>query len=159
VLASLAASALSNGPELVRTTLLLALIVLVIGALYVRRVRQRAYRRSHERDGTAQFLASFPGRAYPEALLRQTYAYLLERREAAGDYEGEHFTVAPGHDLRTVYHLDGLDIEDAVLVIADRASARLPKAHDLDEMKGRVSTVQDLVEFLVPYFQDDPAAT
>lgn len=148
-----------NGPELVRTTLLLALIVLVIGALYVRRVRQRAYRRSHERDGAAQFLASFPGRSYPEALLRQTYAYLLERREAAGDFEGEHFTVAPGHDLRTVYHLDGLDIEDAVLVIADRATARLPKAHDLDDLKGRVATVEDLVEFLAPYFQDDSAAS
>ncbi len=145
--------------DLVRTTLLVALIVVVIGVLYVRRVQQRAYRRSHERDGTAQFLASFPGHDYPEALLRQTYSYLLERREAAGDYEGEHFTVAPGHDLRTVYHLDGLDIEDAVLVIADRASARLPKAHDLDDLKGRVSTVQDLVEFLVPYFQDDSAAT
>ena len=140
-----------------RTTLLLALLVLVGGALYAWRVRQRTSRLSHERDGTAQFLASFPGRTYPEELLRQTYGYLLERREAAGDYEGEHFTVAPGHDLRTVYHLDGLDIEDAVLVIADRARARLPRAHDLDDLKGRVATVQDLVDFLVPYFQGDPA--
>jgi hypothetical protein len=138
-------------------TLLVTVILLVIGALYVRRMRQRAYRRSHQRDGRAQFLASFPGRAYPEALLRQTYAYLVERREAAGDDDGQHFTVAPGHDLRTVYHLDGLDIEDAVLVIADRASVRLPRAHDLDDLKGRVATVQDLVEFLVPYFQDDSA--
>lgn len=140
-----------------RTTLLLSLIVLIVGALYVRRVRQRADRRSHERDGTARFLASFPGRAYPETLLRQTYTYLLERREAAGDFEGEHFTVAPGHDLRIVYHLDGLDIEDAVLVIADRARARLPRARDLDDLKGRVATVQDLVAFLAPYFEEDPA--
>lgn len=142
-----------------RTTLLLALLVLVIGLLYVRRARQRTSRQTHERDGTAQFLASFPAAAYPEALLRQTYAYLLERREAAGDHEGAHFIVAPGHDLRSVYHMDGLDIEDAVLVIADRASARLPKAHDLDTLKGHVTTVHDLVEFLVPYFQDDPAET
>jgi len=140
----------------VRTTLLLALLVLVVGALYVRRVRQHAYRRSHERDGLAQFRASFPGRDYPEALLRQTYTYLLERREAAGDFEGAHFTVSPGHDLRTVFHLDGLDIEDAVLVIADRASVRLPRAHDLDDLKGRVATVQDLVEFLAPYFEEVP---
>jgi hypothetical protein len=147
----------SRGRDLVRTTLLLALIVLVVGALYLQRVRRRSLRKSSERDGTAQFLASFPGRDYPEALLRQTYAYLLERREAAGDFEGAHFTVSPGHDLRTVYHLDGLDIEDAVLVIADRASARLPRAHDLDDLKGRVTTVRDLVEFLVPYFRDDPA--
>jgi hypothetical protein len=56
-----------------------------------------------------------------------------------------------------VYHLDGLDIEDAALVIADRAQARLPKAHDLDAMKGRVSTVRDLVLFLRPYFENESA--
>lgn len=138
-----------------RTTILLAVVVLVVGVLYLQRVRSRASRRTHERDGAARFLVSFPGRTYPEALLQQTYRYLLERREAAGDFEGQHFVVAPGHDLRTVYHLDGLDIEDAALVIADRAGARLPKAHDLDDLKGRVRTVQDLVEFLAPYFADE----
>jgi hypothetical protein len=144
-----------NGPQQVRTILLILLLVLIAGALYVWRVRQRTDRRSHERDGVARFLASFPGQAFPEALLRQTYAYLLERREAAGDYEGEHFTVAPGHDLRAVYHLNGLDIEDAAVVIADRASARLPRAHELDDLKGRVATVRDLVEFLAPYFVEE----
>jgi hypothetical protein len=104
-------------------------------------------------DGLSQFKASFPGRSVPEALLEQTYAHLVERREAVGEDDKAHFIVSPGHDLRAVYHLDGLDIEDAVLVIADRASARLPRAHDLDDLKGRVATVQDLVEFLVPYFE------
>jgi len=142
----------------VRTTILLAVLVLAAGGVLLWRARARADRRSHVRDGIAQFLASFPGSGHPEALLRQTYRYLLERREAAGDFEGEHFVVAPGHDLRTVYHMDGLDIEDAVLVIADRAGARLPKAHDLDDLKGRVATVSDLVVFLGPYFTETDAA-
>jgi hypothetical protein len=143
----------------VRTTILLAVIVLVAGGIVLWRARAKADRRSHVRDGVAQFLASFPGATYPETLLRQTYRYLVERREAAGDHEDEHFVVAPGHDLRTVYHMDGLDIEDAVLVIADRAGARLPKAHDLDDLKGRVSTVSSLVAFLAPYFAELPETT
>lgn len=142
-----------------RTTILVAVAVLAAVGFALWRARARADRQSHVRDGVAQFLASFPGIDYPEALLRQTYRYLLERREAAGDFAGAHFVVAPGHDLRTVYHMDGLDIEDAVLVIADRAGARLPKAHDLDGLKGTVSTVAGLVAFLAPYFADaDPSA-
>jgi hypothetical protein len=141
----------------VRTTIILALIVLAGGLFYVLRLRSKAYRRVHVKDGLTQFKASFPGRRIPDALLEQTYAHLIERREAVGDDADEHFIVAPGHDLRTVYHLDGLDIEDAVLVIADRASARLPRAHDLDDLKGKVRTVQDLVQFLEPYFQLESA--
>jgi hypothetical protein len=141
----------------VRATIALAGIVLVVGLLVLFRSRRRADRRSQVRDGVAHFVASLSGEGVPEVLLRTTYAYLLERREAAGDFEGAHFVVAPGHDLRTVYHLDGLDIEDAALVIADRAQARLPKAHDLDAMKGRVSTVRDLVLFLRPYFENESA--
>jgi len=139
----------------VNTTILLALTVLAVGSIYLARVRMRSNRQLHERDGLSQFKASFPGRSIPEGLLEQTYAHLVERREAVGDDKDEHFIVAPGHDLRTVYHLDGLDIEDAVLLIADRAGARLPKAHDLDDLKGKVQTVQDLVQFLEPYFQSE----
>jgi len=137
----------------VNTTILLALAVLAAGSIYLARVRMRSNRQLHVRDGLTQFKASFPGRRIPEELLEQTYAHLIERREAVGDDEDEHFIVAPGHDLRTVYHLDGLDIEDAVLLISDRAGARLPRAHDLDDLKGRVQTVQDMVQFLEPYFQ------
>lgn len=135
------------------TTILLALTVLAAGSIYLARVRMRSNRQLHERDGLTQFKASFPGRSIPDELLEQTYAHLVERREAVGDDRDEHFIVAPGHNLRTVYHLDGLDIEDAVLLISDRAGARLPRASDLDGLKGRVQTVQDLVQFLEPYFE------
>ncbi len=140
-----------------RTTILFGLIVMAIGSISLARARMRSDRQSHERDGLARFRASFSGQNFPEELLNGTYTYLVERREAAGESADEHYEVAPGHDLRTVYHLDALDIEDAVLVIADRASARLPKAHELDELKGQVSTVSDLVLFLEPYFEGEPA--
>lgn len=138
-----------------RTTILMGLSALAGGSIYLAWLRVRSDRRSFERDGLTQFKASFPGRNLPDALLEHTYAHLVERREAVGEHDEEHFLVAPGHNLRTVYHLDGLDIEDAVLVIADRATVRLPKAHDLDDLKGRVQTVQDMVEFLEPYFEPD----
>jgi hypothetical protein len=140
----------------VGTTMWWVVLVTGVAVAYLWRARTNAARRSQRRDGLAQFLASFPRADYPEALLRHTYAYLLERREAAGDYEAEHFRVAPGHDLRSVYRMDGLDIEDAVLVIADRAGVRLPRAHDLDDLKGKVATVADVVAFLAPYFADAP---
>ena len=141
-----------------RTTILLGLSVLAVGSIYLARLRMRSDRKSFVQDGLSQFKAAFPGEDVPAALLEQTYAHLIERREAVGDDDAGHFIVIPGHDLRTVYHLDGLDIEDAVLLIADRASARLPRAHDLDGLKGRVSTVRDLVEFLVPYFTGEGEA-
>ena len=118
-----------------RTTLLLGLTVLAAGSVYLAWLRVRSDRRSFERDGLSQFKASFPGADLPDALLEHTYAHLVARREAIGHEDAEHFIVAPGHDLRLVYHLDGLDIEDAVLLIADRATVRLPRAQDLDAMK------------------------
>ncbi len=145
-----------GGRALVRTTILLGLTAVASGSIYLAYLRMRSDRRHFERDGLTQFKASFPGRDLPDALLEQTYAHLVERREAVGDNNEAHFMVAPGHNLRTVYHMDGLDVEDAVLLIADRATVRLPKAHDLDDLKGKVQTVQDMVEFLVPYFEPDP---
>ncbi len=136
-----------------RATLIAALLLAATGAISLARVRMRAHRSSFVRDGLAQFAAAFAGRDLPPALLEQTYAHLIERREAVGENDAAHFLVAPGHDLRAVYHLDSIDIEDAVLVIADRARARIPKAHDLDELKGRVFTVADMVDFLEPYFE------
>jgi hypothetical protein len=140
----------------VNATILLGLIVLLAGSYYAVRSRRISGERSHERDALAQFLASFSGRRLPESLLRHSFTYLLERSRAAGDLNEQRFVVAPGHDLRTVYHLDDLDIEDAALVIADRARVRLPRAHELDELRHRVRTVQDLVEFLEPYFLPQP---
>ncbi len=136
-----------------RATLIAALLLSATGAISLVRVRMKAHRSSYVRDGLAQFAAAFASRDLPPALLEQTYAHLIERREAVGENDAAHFLVAPGHDLRAVYHLDDIDIEDAVLVIADRARARIPKAHDLDELKGHVKTVADLVAYLEPYFE------
>jgi hypothetical protein len=46
-----------------------------------------------------------------------------------------------------------LDLEDAVLVIADRAGARLPRASELDELKARVRSVDDMLRYLEPFFR------
>ncbi len=137
------------------STILLGLVILLGGSYYLVRSRRISGERSQRRDALAQFLASFPGRRLPDSLLRQSFAYLLERSRAAGDLDEQHFIVAPGHDLRAVYHMDELDIEDAALVIADRAGVRLPRAQELDELRARVRTVEDLVGFLEPYFQPE----
>jgi hypothetical protein len=100
------------------------------------------------RDGLSRFRDNFQGR-YPETLLAQTYRYLAERHGTVGP----HYIVKPEDELDRVYDLADLDLEDAVLVIADRAGARLPKSTDLDELKTRgVRTVDDLLRFLEPYF-------
>ncbi len=104
------------------------------------------------RDGLSRFRDSFHGR-YSELLLSQTYRYLAERHGAVGP----HYIVQPDDELDRVYGLVDLDLEDAVLVIADRAGARLPKPADLDELKTRgVRTVDDLLQFLEPYFVSEP---
>jgi hypothetical protein len=54
-----------------------------------------------------------------------------------------------------VYGLVDLDLEDAVLVIADRAGARLPRAKELDALKTGVRSVEDLLRFLEPYVRPD----
>lgn len=136
-----------------RTTILILLTVLAVATIFIARARMRAERRSHERDGLAQFIAAFREMSLPPVLLEQTYRYLVERREAVGEHENEHFIVAPGHDLGVVYHFHGLDVEDAVLVIADRGGAQLPRATDLDGIQEQVRTVRDLIEFLAPYYE------
>ena len=130
---------------LVGTTMMLALAVVLF-------VRARIMnQKSIERDGLSRFRDSFRGR-FPELLLAQTYAYLAERHGAVGP----HYRVLPADDLERVYGLVDLDLEDAVLVIADRAGARLPKSTELDELKTRgVRTVEDMVRFLEPYFRPE----
>jgi len=122
--------------------LVLALIALV-----------RAWRlnlRSIERDGLSRFRDSTRGR-YPELLLAQTYQYLAERHGAVEP----HYSVMPNDSLDRVFGLGGLDLEDAVLVIADRAGARLPRSSELDEIKVQVHTVDDLLRFLEPFFRPE----
>ena len=42
-----------------------------------------------------------------------------------------------------------------MLVIADRAGARLPRANELDELKNGVRSVDDLLRYLEPYFRPE----
>lgn len=105
---------------------------------------------AHERDGLSAFRTANAGRGFPDALLEGAYHYLAERAPAPGP----HYAVSVTDNLEQVYGLTDLDLEDAVLVIADKAGARLPTAHDLDDLKTQVKTVDDMVRFLKPYFQD-----
>ena len=124
-----------------------AVLLLALAALF------RAWRlnvRSIERDGLSRFRDSTRSR-YPELLLAQTYQYLAERHGAVEP----HYRVTPTDNLDQVFGLGGLDLEDAVLVIADRAGARLPRSTELDQLKGKVQSVDDLLRFLEPFFRPE----
>jgi hypothetical protein len=134
----------------VRLTAILVVAILLLSVLALVRAR-RMDRASHERDGLSRFRDSFRGR-YPELLLSQVYGYLAEQHGAVGPQ----YIVNPGADLERDFGLSDLDLEDAVLVIADRAGARLPRANELDELKSRgVRTVDDLLRFLEPFFRPE----
>lgn len=130
---------------LVGTTMMLALAVILF-------VRARIMtQQSIERDGLSRFRNSYHGR-YPELLLAHTYGYLAERHGVVGP----HPRVLASDNLARVYGLVDLDLEDAVLVIADRAGARLPKSVELDALKTTgVATVDDLVKYLEPFFRPE----
>lgn len=130
---------------LVGTTMALALAIILF-------VRARIMnQQSIERDGLSRFRDVFRGR-YPELLLAQTYRYLAERHGVTGP----HYKVMPADDLERVYGLVDLELEDAVLVIADRAGARLPKSMELDELKTKgVRSVEDMLRFLEPFFRPE----
>jgi len=133
----------------VRLTVIVAIVVLVIGLIALIRA-QRINQASIERDGLSRFRDAFRGR-YPELLLAQVYTYLAERHGAVGP----HYLVNPNDDLESEYALIDLDLEDAVLVIADRAGARLPRANELDELKVKVRSVDDLLRYLEPFFRPE----
>ncbi len=130
-------------------TVILALTVLAAG-LYALVRAQRISKQSIERDGLSRLRDAARGR-YPEILLSAVYGYLAERH-GMGEV---HYRVGLGDSLEQVHGLADLDLEDAVLVIADRAGARLPRASDLDEVKERVSTVEDMLRYLEPYFRPE----
>lgn len=110
----------------------------------------RMNRKSIERDGLSRFRDAVRGR-YPEILLANVYAYLAAQHGAQQPL----YVVNPTDDLARVHGLADLDLEDAVLVIADRAGARLPRAQELDGLKTSVTTVDDLLRFLEPYFRPE----
>ncbi len=132
-----------------RLTVIVAIVVLVLGLAALIRA-QRINRASIERDGLSRFRDAFRGR-YPELLLSQVYSYLAERHGAVGP----HYIVNPNDELEREYGLVDLDLEDAVLVIADRAGARLPRANELDELKVKVRSVDDLLRYLEPFFRPE----
>lgn len=132
-------------------TILVVLLALGIGAAILFRAR-KASRVTHERDGLTAFRDANASSGFPDALIAGTYHYLAERDGAAGP----HYAVSPADDLQRTYGLVSLDLEDAVLVIADKAGARLPTAHDLDALKVKVRTVDDMLRFLNPYFKGEP---
>lgn len=132
--------------------LIVGLLLLGIGAGVLLRAR-KASRVTHTRDGLTAFREANAGRGYSDALIKGTFLYLAERDAMTGT----HYAVLPGEDLQQTYGLANLDLEDAVLVIADKAGARLPTAHDLDALKTQVRTVDDMLRFLNPYFQSEPA--
>lgn len=132
-----------------RLTVIVASVVLIIGLVALLRA-QRINQASIERDGLSRFRDAFRGK-YPELLLSQVYAYLAERQGA----DGPHYIVNPNDNLEREYALIDLDLEDAVLVIADRAGARLPRAQELDELKETVKSVDDLLRYLEPFFRPE----
>ena len=132
-----------------RLTVILGLVAVVI-LLFTIIIRQRAASKSSsERDGLSAFKSSNATRGYPDALVEGIYHYLAERAPAPGP----HYAVAGGDDLLATYGLADLDLEDAVLVIADKAGAKLPNAGELDALKTQVRTVADMLRFLNPFFQ------
>ncbi len=135
--------------NVVRLTVIVAVVVLALGLLALVRA-QRINQASIERDGLSRFRDALRGR-YTELLLLQVYAYLAERRGAVGPHD----LVSPTDNLERAYALIDLDLEDAVLVIANRAGVRLPSARELDELKEQVRSVDDLLRYLEPFFRPE----
>ena len=130
-------------------TVVLALLAVATGVVAIVASQRSKSKTAHERDGLSAFRMANANRGYPDALLEGAYLYLAERAPAPGP----HYAVALRDNLQHVYGMTDLDLEDAVLVIADKAGARLPNAHELDELKTQVATVDDMLRFLKPYFE------
>lgn len=130
--------------------ILVAAVTLVVALLLMVRAKKLS-RKAFERDGLSRFRDAFRGR-YPEILLSQVYTYLAENHGAVVE---PHWVIHPSDNLRSAHGLADLDLEDAVLVIADRAGARLPRPTELDGLKDNVHTVDDLLRFLEPYFRPE----
>lgn len=129
-------------------TVILALLAVAMCVVAIVVSQRSKSKTAHERDGLSAFRMANANHGYPDALLEGAYLYLAERAPAPGP----HYAVALTDNLQHVYGLTDLDLEDAVLVIADKAGARLPTSHDLDGLKTQVGTVDDMLRFLGPYF-------
>ncbi len=100
-----------------------------------------------ELGGRNSFLAKFDGTGIPAALLVQAYETLSRRVSA------EVRDIRPGDRLAENFRLSAADVEDVALLVAARCEARIPTAHDLDELDARVRTVDDLVRFLARFYE------
>ena len=132
--------------NLLNLTVLLALAAAAVVVLALIANQRSKAKTAHERDGLSAFRKANANRGYPEMLLEGAYLYLAER----APLPGPHYAVSLSDNLQHTYGLADLDLEDAVLVIADKAGARLPTAHDLDALKAKVATVDDMLRFLKP---------
>lgn len=130
-------------------TVILGILVGVIVVMVIVASQRSKSKTAHERDGLSAFRMANASRGFPDMLLEGAYKYLAERAPAPGP----HYAVSLTDNLQQTYGLADLDLEDAVLVIADKAGARLPNAHELDALKTQVSTVDDMLRFLKPYFE------
>lgn len=130
-------------------SLLLASIVLLSGTLVWLRAR-RLHEKAEARDGLSRLRDQVRGR-FPENLVEQVFTALSERHGAVP----AHYVVRLGDDLLLDHGLAELDLEDAILVAADRAGARLPKVRDLETVHERVHTVEDMMVFLEPFFRPE----
>lgn len=106
----------------------------------------------HAVGARERFVAAFGTRQLPAGLLVQTYE-TLSRRAAPRAWD-----IRPGDRLAEVLGMSALDVEDVALLVVARCEGRIPTARDLDRLDARVRTVEDLVEFLVP-FCDTASAT
>jgi hypothetical protein len=118
-----------------------ALLLLLLGQVRKRRIA------ALEAEGLARFQSFYAERGLPAPLVSNVYHYL-----AANAATGvQHFDVNPSDELGTRYGIvSEIDVQDAVVVIADRAGLPLPKAQQLDQAQPNVHTVEDLLSFLAP---------
>lgn len=130
-----------------RSLLIAVLVLLLVCIVLLWRVRE-VQRTTAELQGLARLRDQLQGR-YPEPLVAGVFAFLSERHGDAGGSS----TVNPGDDLARDHRLVALDLEDAVVVIADRTGARIPAPRDLDALAEQVRTVEDLLRFLLPFYR------
>jgi hypothetical protein len=129
---------------------MLVLVVMLVAAaavlLLLGQVRKRRIA-ALEAEGLARFQSFYADRGLPAPLISNVYHYLAENA-ATGV---QHFDVNPGDELAARYGIvSEVDVQDAVVVIADRAGLSLPKAQQLDLAQPTVHTVEDLLRFLEP---------
>jgi hypothetical protein len=128
-----------------------SVVVLLAAAVVLARVGRR---RTGARDVEAReaFVRQYDGRGVPEHLLRNVYVQL--RR----GMPNERAELRPTDGIADVHHLKGLDLEDAVLEIVARSGGRIPLPEELDQLRARVQTVDDLVEYLTPFCRESEHA-